>query len=827
MNSRLSLAIAGILGGLSCAQLRLAAAEAPIDSSAGTGLEEITVTAQRRTENLQNVPITIQAFSEKTLQELHVENFDDVIRYLPNVTTDGQGPGQGNIYMRGLSVGPQPMQLAGGIGDFPNVAVYLDDQSVQLPGRNLDVYAADLERIEILEGPQGTLFGAGAEAGVLRYITNKPKLDVTEGNVNAGYATTAHGAQSSNADATINLPVIPDTLAVRAVVYNDRRGGYIDNVPGTFVRESSDIGIHYAGYTNNVPGPPTALNSVSNNNLVASDINPVTYTGMRVGALLKFDSDWSALLVQSYQNMEAAGVFYETPQSSGSAPVTLPDLSVQLYNPSDDKDSFENTALTVNGRIALLNFVYSGAYLVRHVESYEDYTNYSREVYADYYQCLSPAETGRAAQCYSPSATWRENDRDIHQSHEMRLSTPTDWRLRGIVGAFWENFQIQDQIDYLYKTAPGFTDIGPPPGAYANNPNIRNDNDSFFNDILRGYKQRAAFASVDFDILPKTLTLTLGTRYYRFDNMEVGSSVGSFGCYDAGPPPCLASAHNLNAEDLRTTYTGARSRANLTWRITPDVMAYYTWSQGFRPGGFNRSTFRDSALNYSTPLAFAPDTLTNNEIGWKTQWLDHRLQFNGAVYQENWKNVQTNFDDPGAGFGLLLFESNGPDYRVRGIETAIIARVTSELTVTGSAAWNSSDQLNSPYLLSNTGQPILSIPNPYGTVGTTLAQSPPFSGNLRARYEFSLDDYRPFVQFGGQHRAHMHSASGYHVNFDEAAYSSYDASAGVARDAWNLQFYCENLTDSRGDLYKSNTQGVVGETVIRPRTTGLKFGYKF
>src|SRR5258705_12667751 len=117
--------------------------------------------------------------------------------------------------MRGLSVGPTVIQGNGAVGDYPNVAVYLDEQSVQVPGRNLDVYAADIERIEVLEGPQGTLFGAGAQAGVLRYITNKPKLDVTEGKVNAGYAYTSGGDNSSNVDATINLPLIPDTLAVR------------------------------------------------------------------------------------------------------------------------------------------------------------------------------------------------------------------------------------------------------------------------------------------------------------------------------------------------------------------------------------------------------------------------------------------------------------------------------------------------------------------------------------------------------------------------------------------------------------------------------------
>ena len=794
-------------------------------ATSGVELQEVTVTANRRVEKAQDVPIAIQALTSDTLQQLSIENFDDAVKYLPNVTMAGGGPGQSNIYMRGLSVGPGTIQGSGAVGDFPNVAVYLDDQSAQLPNRNLDIYTADLERIEVLEGPQGTLFGAGAEAGVVRYITNKPKLNVTEGNVNAGYAYTAHGDHSSNVDATINLPLISDTLAVRAVIYNDSRGGYINNVPGTFVRQSTDGGIHYAGYTNNIPGPASPLNSVNNNNLVGNAINPVTYEGARVSALWKIDEDWNVLFTQSYQDMDAQGVFYETPQASGTN-ANLPDLSVQLYNPSYDKDRFENTALTVNGHVGPLSLVYSGAYLVRNVEQVQDYTAYARGTYADYYQCIAPTAT-TAAQCYSPSTTWQDRERDIHQSHELRLSTPDDWRLRGIVGIFWENFLIHEQTDWQYKTAPGFTDVGPPPGAYANNPNIRNDNVSFFDDVLRGYKQRAAFTSIDFDIVPKVLTITAGTRYYRFDNTEVGSAVGSFGCYLAGPPPCLASALNLNDENLRTTYTGSRSRANLTWKITPDVMVYYTWSQGFRPGGFNRSSHHSAVLDYDSPLAFAPDTLTNNEFGWKTEWLDRRLEFNSALYQEDWKNVQDTFFDPNGGLGNLAFETNGPNYRVRGLETQIVARVTRGLTVTGSAAWNSSSQTNSPYLISTAGQPITSIPNPYGAPGSTLAMSPPFQGNLRVRYEFNWGDYRPFAQVGGQHQAHSHSATGYVQNYDQPGYSTYDAFLGVAKDDWTVQAYIENLTDTRADLFTSNSQQVKAITVNRPRTAGLKFSYKF
>src|ERR1700734_452319 len=393
--SRVAYAVSVILGTCSAGlgSVARAADAGPADTSDSSGIQEITVTAQRRTENLQDVPITVQALTSETLTQLNVTTLDDFIKYLPNVTQASNGPGQSDIYMRGLSIGSAGSQSVGTNGQIPNVAVYLDDQSASLPGRNLDVYAADLERIEVLEGPQGTLFGSGAEAGALRYITNKPKLDVTEGDVNAAYSYTAHGDPNSNADAMINLPLIPGTLAIRAVIYDDNRGGYINNVPSTFTRAGTDQGL--ARYNGGVV--PTNSVVINNSPIAGNAINPVNYQGFRLSALYKLNDDWNALLTQSYQNMDAQGVFYEMPYGSegttfnaqgvpiGSRP--LPPLSVTLFNNSYDKDKFENTALTVNGQVGDMRLIYSGGYLVRNVEQFQDYTNYARGIFGFYYQC--------------------------------------------------------------------------------------------------------------------------------------------------------------------------------------------------------------------------------------------------------------------------------------------------------------------------------------------------------------------------------------------------------------------------------------------------------
>jgi outer membrane receptor protein involved in Fe transport len=273
--------------------------------------------------------------------------------------------------------------------------------------------------------------------------------------------------------------------------------------------------------------------------------------------------------------------------------------------------------------------------------------------------------------------------------------------------------------------------------------------------------------------------------------------------------------------------------------VTDAALLYYTWSQGFRPGGFNLGEgiiTPSSPLYgiYKTPLSYGPDTLTNNEIGWKSEWFGHRLQFNGAIYQENWDNVQLTIDDPGV-TGNQIFAANGPSYRVRGAETSLVARVTSGLTVTGSASVNSSEVVKTLSLVDpKTGQPIL-IANPYGALGSPLALSPPFQGNLRARYDWPINDYHTFYQVGVSHQGGTFSTTdqltktlqGQSVAFYNPAFTIYDAAIGVAKDAWTVGLYGENLANSQGITFSSYSEWVKADTIIRPRTLTLKFSYKF
>jgi iron complex outermembrane receptor protein len=887
-NPKLSYAIAAILSG---SPLGFSYAATATDATDTDAIQEITVTATRRNETIENVPITIQAVTGEQLKQLNVTTFDDLIRYTPNVTFSGNGPGQGNIFMRGLSSGGSGNQSQSTTAPFPNVALYLDDQSMQFPARNVDVYMVDMERVEVLEGPQGTLFGGGAQAGAIRYITNKPKLDVTEGNVNAGYGITAGGDPNSNVNATINLPLIADTLAVRATIFNDHRGGYISNVPSTISVPASACP---AGAT-----CPTANNSA----LVGSNENPVTYTGIRLSALVKFNNDWNLLLQQNYQNMEADGYFASYPADPNGN--VLQTNQITAFAPAYDKDKYESTSWTLNGKFGdYLKAVYTGSYLDRHIQQQADYSNYMRSTVGSNYTCTGANaryayfRSAKPTTCYAPVGDWNDTVENTHQSHEIRLSTSDDLRIRGVVGGFWEEFVIKDQMNFNYLGIPqcnaanlaisagGGPDclsaVGPIPGNFAEDPGLReNSNTAFGEDVKRGYRQTAFFTSVDFDIIPKVLTVTGGTRYYHYDEFEQGSEFFS----ETSSPlilnhpngACVAGGACGFGINLNKTEHGFKSRGNITWHITPDVMVYYTYSQGFRPGGFNRtSSSADGTVSQGAvapyaapgtpgasatkqllkPVGYDSDDLVNNEIGVKSEFFDHRVQVNASLYRMNWSNVQLPLFDP-VHLGNTTFDINGPTYVVKGVELQVVARVTEGLTVQGSSSWNSSNQTNAPCLTSNrvaAGNPTpigscitqingLPYTNPYGVLDTSPAFSPPLQFNLRARYDWTMGDYKPFAMVGANHIGAQRNEPASFPNGNGAfcspvptttlclytmpGYTTYDAAIGVSKDSWTAQINGSNLTNSNASTNTTSGQFIKSEIPLRPRVLMLQFGYKF
>ena len=870
----------------------------------GEERDEVIVTANRRVENLQDVPITVQAITGDELKELNVATAYDLLKYTPNVTYSGNGPGTGNVFIRGLGSIGSGNQSQSTIASFPNVALYLDDQSMQFPARNNDVYLIDMERVEVLEGPQGTLFGGGAQAGAIRYITNKPKLDATSGEFNAGYGTTAGGDPNSNLNAVLNVPLIADTLAVRAVVFSDHQGGYISNVPGTI------------GYLPNSPQVLAGVNPIANNaNLLQNNTNPVDYQGARLSALYKINDDWNVLLQQNYQDVRADGYFYAYPTASDGQ--SLQPYQITAFTPAYNKDRYESTAWTLNGKVDDLSLVYTGSYMVRHIEGQQDYSNYLRSVTGSYYGCIGPgagffnpanfhALATSKLTCYPPVAQWQDTVTNQHTSHELRISTNPDSRIRGLLGVYWEKFVIDDEMNFNYLVIPQcdpanlaaalvpggpacLSAVGPFPGSFATNPSLRIDqNNAFGEDAQRGYKQTAEFASVDFDLIPKVLTVTGGTRHYHYDEFEEGSewlsettssvilNHANGVCININTPGFCGFPINLSKSE-----SGYRSRGNLTWHITPTMMAYYTFSQGFRPGGFNRTgpaangtlflapktpySSAPDTYQYEEPAGYNSDNLINNEVGLKSEFLDHHLLFDVSAYYMKWENSQLLLYDP-LHLGANGFLVNGASYNIKGFEVQFVARIAAGLTVQGSSSVNSLNQSSAPCLTSvgvdpnnpatannptPKGQCITQVngapySNPFGQLGTRPAFSPPWQFELRARYDWAAGDYKPFAWVGASHIASMSNEPANFRSGNAASespptgwptttllryqipgYTTYDGALGVAKDNWTAQLQGHNLSNAYGPTNVSSGQFIKAEIPLRPRVITFLVGYRF
>jgi len=866
-------------GALFTAAAHAADAPAPAAPAADTTpvTADIVVTATRRNESIQSVPMTLQALSGNALSQLNVTTFNDLLKFTPNVTFASNGPGQGAIFMRGLSTGFAGNQSSGTIAPFPNVALYLDDQSMQFPARNADVYMADMSRVEVLEGPQGTLFGGGAEAGAVRYITNKPVMDRFEGHFEGSVGGTVGGAPNGSFSATINIPVISDKLAIRATIYDDHHGGYIDNVKSTFTRNASDPGSVGYGF---VPTAANQSNAGQYNNyaLARKNFNPVDYQGGRIEAQWDITPDWNLLVTESYQNQDAEGSFSTYP--IGSDGQKLGTLQTTVFTPEYNKDSYWNTAWTVNGKIGDWKVVYTGAYMSRKITEQQDYSNYSRTGGGMYYQCTGSA-TGfgkGATYCYSPVAYWHDKIKNTHQSHEFRVSSPENKRIRVIGGVYYEKFHISDVMNFDYETIPSCTTslisqgaacsgvVSTYPGSTANNPGTEPAGAAFGEDTQRGYDQFAAFATADIDILPN-LTLTGGTRYYHYKEFEVGSQFQTYAgnCYEVVVCAIAGGGnHSIDADNDHVTYHGFKSKGTLTWKPADRTLVYGTFSQGFRPGGFNRRGYYvlndvNGVPQFFRPKSYAPDSLTNWELGLKTDLLDHKVTFNLSAYYMVWQNVQIGFFNPAGGFGNTSFVTNGANFHVKGLEAQFVARPVDGVTIQGGATYNKSKQVTTPCLPVNnplsvnngqclktyySGTTAINVQSPFGNAGSELPYSPNVQADIRARYEWNGGaDIKWFSSIGVGYTGPTYNQPATYptqalcgsatipcttvLRYHMSGYAIADAAIGISRDEWKASIFADNFTNSHASTFTSSAQFIKSEVPVRPMTYGVKFAYDF
>ncbi len=752
---------------------------------------DIVVTASKREENLQDVPLAITAIGTERLDELQVKEFQDVVKFLPSVTIQTLAPGFSQVYFRGVASG----ENANHSTSLPTVGTYLDEMPITTIQGALDIHTYDFARVEALAGPQGTLYGASSMAGTIKLVTNKPDTSGTYGSAGLELNSVSRGGIGGVAEGFINAR-LSDRAALRLVGWYRHDAGYIDNIAGSRTYPTSGV-------------------TQTNTDLVEKDYNSVDTYGARLALGIELDDDWTIRPTLMGQIQKSDGSFAQERSSA----VTRSLQTVQ-YNPERGDDKWIQAALTIEGKIGNWDLTVTGGHLRRKTLTDSDYSDY-----AYFYDALFGSGVylyDNAGDIISPNQYIEGVDRYRRNFGEIRFASPADARIRFIGGLF---YQRQSHNIEQHYTIDNLSDDLQVPGTVDN---------IWLTKQQRVDRDYAAFGELSFDITDK-LTLTGGGRLYKFDN----SLVGFFGYnnpgYSTNPVyacqgPAVVNGSPCTNLDKRTKKTDFIHKLNLTYKFTDDVMMYATWSRGFRPGGINR---RGSLPPYGS------DTLDNYELGWKTSF--GPVRFNGAIYQQDWKNIQLSF----LGANGLSEVRNAGIARIRGVEADVSYR-SGGFSLSAGGSYNDATirrdfcaVANATFDCTTPGNDLLA------PSGSRLPVTAKFKGNAVARYEFPISGLDGHVQFAvnhiGKRRSDLRTLENDIVgNFK--AYTTADFSIGVKGEGWDAELFATNLFDSRGVINSAVQCGetvcgdadgdtvngsVFYDNVIRPRLIGIKVSKDF
>lgn len=805
-------------------------------ASESGSLEEVVVTAQKRVEDLQKVPISLQVLGGEKLEQLQVASFDDYAKFLPSVSFQSTGPGQAQLYFRGISSGGDGLHS----GSQSATGLYLDETPVTTIGNSLDLHVYDIERVEALAGPQGTLYGASSLSGTLRIITNKPDPEKFSAGYDVKGDKYGKGGAGGGFEGFVNVP-LNDKAAIRLVGYYEHDGGYISNkyATQTYQRAVAAANNSYTGLA--IPAAPITVNNAA---YAKKNFNDIDTYGGRAALKVDLNEQWTVTPSVVYQHQQANGVFSYDP--------AVGDLQVTDYSKDINVDHWYQSALTIEGKVSNWNVLYAGGWFERRVDHQYDYSEYSIAYDALAYSVAHLVDNNGAV--IDPTQNVISKDTYTKQTHELRVSSPEDNRLRVTAGAFYQRQTNNIRAEYRYDNHGS-------PLASRNlilNPAL-NPTDIYSVDGAPGVlylaqEQRidrdyALFADGTFDIIDQ-LKLSAGVRGFVANNSlngffgfgEYGGALSSSGEGSCTTPIVYNSILPCKNVDKHLRESGETHRATLTYQIDPDAMVYFTYSTGFRPGGINRVPYLKQSDGTNAPVPpYSADTLTNYEFGWKTAWFDYHVRFNGAIFYEVWNALQ---------IGV-----NGPN----GITSIFNAGKASSTGIEGDLSWNILDDLNlsiagtyadaklttdfCKYKFANgaayTPTSCASDPDPTQLLapsGTRLPVTPKVKANATVRYKFVVDGFNSFVQ--GSALTQSSSSTYLRVADDRAigdkpGFTTFDFAVGTGLDNWNVQFYVENAFDKRGVLDR-NPQCLVGNCYAmsrvypaKPQLFGIKFGQKF
>ncbi|MEP6504040.1 MAG: TonB-dependent receptor [Betaproteobacteria bacterium] len=787
------IAIAGIATGLACLVPLTALAQAaavaasPASAAANGEIARVIITAQKRKEDIREVPVSVSVMSAEQLKAGQVNTVEDLTRNIPNISFSSQaGPGLGTVEIRGVS------SQAGSA----TVAVYLDD--VSLTTRNLYSQGTaeprffDIESVEVLRGPQGTLYGASSLGGTIKFVSKQPDLKYFGGSATVSVSGTQHGGTNWQEEGVLNVPVIKDQLAIRIGVQSGHESGYIDQVD------------------------PTTHERISRG------INSSDWNVARISAKAVIEPGWTispSLFVQQV-NTDDIDAAYLTDQ--GGNALASYQTSKKVSEPGRDRLAIPSVTINGETKIGTLTAVLSG--YQRRFNRIQDGTTINDPSYA----VLNPeAYPGLVDDIDALTSAVQLSNKIDQTSLEVRLASKDYVPNSGSPFTWIAGMYVSDASTQVYDNEPvfGLNAVFAKHGFNAEDPNLLDG--GFVGDFTgdssyysaRHYHDKQASVFGEFTYHPTDkLAATVGVRY--LDASQHFTRQGAY--FYAGP-----GDHNALIDSKATATTPS---FKLSWTVDPTTSLYANVSKGFRLGGANRpvpdTTLVEAAIAAlglpSVPAAsYAPDSLWNYEVGSKSSLWGNRVTLNMSAFLLKWKNIQQNITLAGSGFD---FEANTGKAKSYGLEAELRARVTDSLTLMGSAGYTHATFSEDIYQLGKDDDGVFNVRK-----GDSLQGVPRGSLSAAFDYHWALNgDANAFVRGNGQWTGKSHgSLFRGDPDYDRPSYFTADASTGVNFDKWEFTLFVKNLTNTHVAIQHPNIQNVNEAYYLRPRTIGLSGNYEF
>jgi iron complex outermembrane receptor protein len=759
-----------------------------------TGLGEVIVTATRRAERLQDVSESIAAFDSATLAMRGVQQIDDIVKYIPGMSIAQREPGGTTIVFRGVaSSGIQ-------FGAVSSSALYLDEQPITQSGRNPDPRFIDIERVEALRGPQGTLYGASSQSGTLRVITAKPDPTGFDAWTEAQVSSVSEGDTGYDVSAMLNVPLAEDRVSLRLVGFAAEDAGFIDNVL-----------------------MPSQGDTFDNADVVEEDVNTVETVGGRAALRFDFTESVSATLSGIYQDISADGHSDITPNSTDDRGYTgVGDLEQVRFSQESLDDSWYQLGLTLNAGTPIGDLVISASYFDRDFHYEADATDYEFNFncprYDAYYNLNPPLPFCQPNYVIydfggDPRGFAQNDEQTEITTFEARLQSPADSESRWswLAGVFYSKEKGHTQFDSFvngYADTPAFFYIN----EYSYYDAVVQPTDQWWIGLYdTELEQRAVFGELSFDVT-ENFTITAGARWFEYDrffHLHQEAPVGFEG-------------FTLTDATADTTDDGTVGKFNLTYRLNDDRMIYATWSEGFRNGGNN--PVRPTSI---LPREFDSDTLTNIEVGAKTEWLNNRLRFNIALYSMTWDDFAVQIEDPQPTVFQLGYV-NLPSADITGFESEFSFAINEAWQLDATLGYNEAEVAQT-IELDFEGDVVLTVEE-----GSRLPLTPDWTASLGIEYRAAgrLLEAQPFARldlaYVGESVNNLAgiesvvAAGGVQV---QEAYETGDFRVGLEGERWSAALFVDNVWDERANLFLSNRWAVQRQSINRPRTVGLQFRY--